>query len=480
MAGIEMAVDLAPLVDALSAGDTARIIASAREHLAQGESPEVLIGRIGLIAARGDTDGHIVITLAAIAMLSRLLHTIPQPLDATITWQERSLPLFVQAMLAASKAVRAGNNQAEQLPTPLYPSELGEKGSVNDAMRKAVYGGDALMTERLLLGLYGTGADYRTMEVRAYDGISTTFQDAGHPLLFAVRGFQLLDAVEWGDRASGVLHWLAPFLPLRKNSNEPDWVTALRTYTDDSSHSLASIRTRITVPKEENALSLRSLLLSNVDTTQVCQGVYDAIIKGGASPRAVGSVIALAAADVMTKINDGDRQAFIQTAHGLLFAAAVRLVFQQVQDVEVLPLLYTSAAYVNALYKETGPQEEAPQLNATPSTNVVGGGLIAPAQLETLKAQLQGKDLMSALATGRRYLKLAHDPRALFATIGLVAAQTDAVADQGHTLQIVQAASEEFLAWPHSLDSTNIDVFLQVALRAAAFGTRNPVVEQLA
>ncbi len=481
MAGIEMAVDLSTLVDALVAGDSQRIVAASRTHVQHGEALDVLIGRIGLLAARGDADGHVVTTLAAAAMLTRLLHTIPQPLNGEVSLQERALPLFVQAMLVAAPAVRAANTNTSALPEPLYPSGLGEKGSVNEAMQKAVYNGDAVMTERLLLGLYGTGADYRTMAVRAYDSISMTFQDAGHPLMFAVRGFQLLDAVEWGDRADTVLHWLAPFLPLRANSNEPAWVQTLRSYSADPAHSLSSIRKRISLPKEEGALSLRSLLLSEADTAQVCQGVYDAIITGKSSPRAVGSVIALAAADVMLKVSDSDRATFLATAHGLLFAAAVRLVFRQVQDVEVLPLLYTSAAYINTLHKETAHQADAPQLASNPvGTSVVGGGLIAPAQLEALTAQLRGRDLTNALVTARRYLKLNYDARALFATIALVAAETDATADQGHTLQIVQAASEEFMAWPSTLTATNIDVLLQVALRAAAFGGRTPVVEQLA
>ena len=71
------------------------------------------------------------------------------------------------------------------------------------------------MTERLLLGLFGTGADYRSLEARAYEGISTSFQNAGHPLIFAVRGFQLLDAVEWSESTPTIIHWLAPHLPLQ-------------------------------------------------------------------------------------------------------------------------------------------------------------------------------------------------------------------------------------------------------------------------
>ncbi|MBV9229740.1 MAG: hypothetical protein JOZ18_10540 [Chloroflexi bacterium] len=479
MASVEMGVDLSTLVDALISGNHEQIVAAARDHLQHGEAADVLIGRLGMIVAHGDPDGHIITTLTAAAMLARYLHWIPGPLDTNEPARDQALPLFVQALLVAAPAVRAGHNAQDQYPKPFFPSALVDTGkTVNDKLHEAIYGNDELLAERLLFGLYGTGADYRTMQVRAYDSIATTFQNAGHPQIFAVRGFQLLDTVEWGDRAPNIIHWLAPHLPLRPDANEPEWVNTVRTFTADPSHSLTSIRTRLAPPKAENALPLRSLLLSDADTTQVCQGVYDAIIKGEASPRAVGSVIALAAADVLQKIDEGNREAFVHAAHGLLFSAATRLVFQQVQDVEVLNLLFTSAAYINALHKETAAQQGTARPATTPpsTTSPAGGGLIAGAQLEVLRSQLKAQDFSSALVTARRYLQLRHDPRALFGTIGLVAALTDATADQGHTLQIVQAASEEFMAWPASLADTNIEGLLQIALRAATSGQRNPLI----
>jgi hypothetical protein len=233
------------------------------------------------------------------------------------------------------------------------------------------------------------------------------------------------------------------------------------------------LRTRLSTPKNENALPLRRLILSNADTTQVCQGVYDALIKGGASSRGVGSVIALAASETMQMVGDNERDAFVQAAHGLLFAAAVRQVYVRVQDIAALPLLFTSAAYINVLYKSLA-QQNAPQ-GQIPATTF-GGGLIATSLLETLSLQLDAQDLAGATATARRFLRLSNDTRALWAAIALSAAQADAAADQGHTLQIVQAAAEEYMAWPTTLADTNVDIFLQVALRSAAFAKRNALV----
>jgi len=478
MAGVEMKVDLTPAVNAALSGDNQRIVAAAQDILKQGEHADVLIGRLGVLASHGDKDGHPTITLGATAMLSRLLHTIPQPLEGEVLPHERALPLFVYALLASADALRAGQNVTITSPKPIFPSDLGETQTVGEAMHKAIYGNDPETTERLLLGLYGTGADYRTLQVRAYDGIAATFQNSGHPLMFAVRGFQVLDAVEWGTAVPDILHWLAPHLPLVPNNDEPAWIPDLREYVNNPANSVAGIRTRLSIPKDGNALPLRNLVLSDADTTKVCQGVYDALMKGEASPRAVSSVIALAAADILMKINDDSRDLFIKTAHGLLFAAAARQVFRQVQDVEVLPLLFTSAAYVNALYKAVIAEHAPVTPTAARTTQVRGGGLIAPAMLETLAMQINAQDYADALGTATRYIKLGYDVRALFATIAVGAAQSDPTNDKGHSMQIVQAASEEFMAWPIRLRETSPEPFLAAALRAALFGTRHNVLEE--
>src|SRR6266568_1219869 len=224
MPTIGMGVDIAALIDATIAGNSKDVIAIARDLLRRGAPAAELAARAGLIVADGDGDGHAVLTLSAAAGLSRWMMALPQPSEPEPHSHEQELPLLAQVLVATTPALRAGKQAQVSYPDPLFPSELGAGKTVDDAMHDAVYGNDATRVERLLFGLYGTGADYRTMEVRAYDGISTTCQRAGHPLVFAVRGFQLLDAAEWGERAPHILHWLTPHLPLR--SGEPDWVQA--------------------------------------------------------------------------------------------------------------------------------------------------------------------------------------------------------------------------------------------------------------
>src|SRR5947209_5201983 len=325
MPSIGLNTDISSLIDATIAGNSDQITGVARELTQRGANASELIGRVGMVAAHGDSDGHTILTLDAASMMCRWLLALSYTLAENTPDNTRGLPFLVQALAAAAPAVHAGKEAQKEYPAPLFPSGLAEGQTVNSAMHDAVFDNDATMVERLILGLYGTGADYRTMQIRVYDSISTTFQHAGHPLMFAVRGMQLLDAVEWGDRAPNIIHWLAPHLPL--HTEEPSWVDLVRSFLSEPSHSLASYRTRLAAPKEENALPLRPLILSNADTLQICQGVYDALIRNGASSRGVGSIIALTATDLMHRIGDGDRNEFVNAAHSLLLTAAVRLVF---------------------------------------------------------------------------------------------------------------------------------------------------------
>ncbi len=472
MSSVAVHTHLPTIIEAVAAGDRQALERTTREAIARAEDASELIGQIGLIAMHGDSEGHTVLMLGAAATLCLKLIALRHVLGEDVQEQASGVHLAIQVLMAAAPAVRAGKDAPRTYPKALFPSDLSENETVASRMHQAVYAGDALTAERLLFGLYGTGADYRTMSVRIYDAISQTFQEDGHSLLDAVRGAQVLDAVEWGEDAPNYIHWLTPHLPL--HTEEPAWIDAVRGFLQEPQHSLESYRTRLAAPKNEHALPLRSLILSDAPTPKVCQGVYDALIKNGASSRGVGSVIALAACDLLQNIGDEENEFFVRASHGLLFASATRLVYTQVQEVEALPLLFTAAAAINALHKDLGDQP-APARAGRPG--MIGGGLIAPALLESLSGQIEAQDVNGALATARRYIQLGHDPRALIAVIGLGAAQADPGADQGHALQIVLAAGDEYLAWPKDLAGTNIEGFLRTALRAAAQARRSATAQ---
>jgi len=470
MSSVAVRNHLSTFLETLVTGDSQALTSAAHEYLTRAEDASELIGQVGLIAMHGDSDGHTVLTLGAASVLTRWLIALRHVLGEESSDFVRGVPLVVQALLAAIPAVQAGKDAPRNYPEPLFPSGLSSTKSVGDALHEAIEGRDVTMVERLLLGLYGTGADYRTISIRIYDGIAQTFQEGGHALLCAIGGAKVLDAVEWGDDEPNYLHWLAPHLT--SHAEEPAWTERVRGFLRESQHSLQSYRTRLSLPKNEQALPLQALIISTAPTPDVLQGVYDALIKNGASAKAVGAVIALAAANLLQNVGDGDRELFVRATHGLLFASATHQVFTQVQEVEALPLLFTAAAYVNALAQDLNGQTS--QGTATrPGT--VGGGLIASALLESLDEQIEAEDVAGALATARRYVQLGHDAPALISAIGLSAARADAAADQGHTLQIIQAAGHEYLSWPQELKTTSIDSFLHIALRAAALAKRNPL-----
>ncbi len=468
MSSVAVRNNLSTCIDALSAGDQQALNRAARETIASAEDASELIGKVGLVAMRGDSDGHAVLTLGAASMLCRWLISLRHALGDEEQEQTRGVELVMQALLAAAPAVKAGKDAPQDYPQPLFPGELStDANAVSVAMQKAIFARDPNMVERLLFGLFGTGADYRAIAIRVYDGMSQTFQEGGHALLCAMRGSQVLDAAEWGPNIPYYIHWLTPHLPL--HTDEPDWIEDVRAFVGEPHHNLDSYRTRLSAPRNQNALPLRALLLSNASTPQVCQGVYDALIPNGASSLGVGSVIALAASDLLQSIGDDDRELFVRAAHGLLYASATRRVYTQVQEVEALPLLFVAAASINALAKELSGL--ASKGKATRPVSA-GGGMIAPALLENLNAQIAASDVSGAMSTARRYIQMGHDMHAFFAMIGLAAARADVAADQGHTLQIVQAAGDEYVAWPRELASTNIEGFLQVALRAVALAPR--------
>jgi hypothetical protein len=478
MAALELGVDISPLIDAVISGERDRIISSTRALLEQERNADVLLGRVGIIASKGDPQGQITITLATAAMLARFLHTRPAPLDQEVPSQLRTLPLFVRALEIAAPAVRSGNTRTITEPTPFFPSELVETDkSINTVLNEAVATNDITMIERILLGFYGTGADYRALQVRTYESHATSFPRDGYPLQCAVRGFQLLDAVEWSKNVPLLLHWLAPLLAIAPNEPQPAWIAEVRQHAE--THSLTSIRTRLSAPKNASALALQSIIQSDANTQQVLQAVTDAVLTGEATPRAVASVLALSAADILNTVAVNDHERFLQVANGLLYASAVGNAFRQVQDVEAYNLLYTTAAYLNALYKEAAAQGQAAAAVPAAAGTTVGGGLIAVSQLETLEDQIKAQDYAGAQSTANRYLKLGHDARALFGTLSLGAALNDHTHDQGRSLQIVLAAGEEYINWPRDLPGHPIQTLLQAALRAAIYGTRDELLAKL-
>ena len=84
MPTIGMSVDISALVEATIAENRAEVISIARELLSRGAPAAELAGRVGLIVAHGDSDGHAILTHDAAAAY--------EPLDDSYTKASRSRP----------------------------------------------------------------------------------------------------------------------------------------------------------------------------------------------------------------------------------------------------------------------------------------------------------------------------------------------------------------------------------------------------
>jgi hypothetical protein len=241
MSSVAVHTHLSSIIDAVAAGDRQAIASRAHQAIARAEDASELIGQIGLLAMRGDREGHTVLMLGAAGMLCRKLIALRRVLGEDGQEQASCVSLAQQVLAAATPAVLAGKDAPRQSSEAIFPSDLPEDETVASRLHKAVYARDALTVARLLSGLYGTGADYRTLGIRIYDAISQTFEEEGHALLYAVRGAQVLDTVAWGEDAPDYIHWLAPHLPL--HGAEPAWLDALRSFLQEPQHHLDSYRT---------------------------------------------------------------------------------------------------------------------------------------------------------------------------------------------------------------------------------------------
>lgn len=463
---VKHTTDYAPLIDAVASVKVDHIAREVVHLLRRKVSPFLIIGNAGIPAAWGDTDGHPLSGLAAGGHIAAWMRYIPssgEPEDEERHLLAAALPLTA-ALAFAAPAIKQGTHSQPELPEPLFPANIKHPDGMGGALREAVRTGQAEKAQRLLLGYYATGTDYRSYLMNVYCAITEHYPADGHPLIFTHRSGQVLDMAGWADKLPPFIFWLTPHLA----NTQPDapYLEDILAFLGDPAHDLKPLRTRL-APANNVAAGpeLRQAILQG-SLEETCAAVLAALNNGAQGP-AVGSVIALAAARRFLNTPEGDAAAVSRAAHGLLIASAARTAVSQIQNVEVLPVLFIAAAAVNAL--RDVEQVEAPAHPRVSAGSLVGG-ILAPVLLHSLEQQLESGDEQAAQVSAHRYIQLGHPARGLAAAIAAVACQGDAESDQGHTLLLAQAAAEEYLALPTHLQSEG-DTLLSVSVRAA---TRRP------
>ncbi|HKS70062.1 MAG TPA: hypothetical protein VJQ45_06560 [Ktedonobacterales bacterium] len=462
--------DITTLLDAISAGDTDAMIAATLQLLGpEHVPPRKVAARVGVPAAWGGGEGHPLATLSVVGEVAEWMRAIPigpEPGAEERRNLAAALPL-VQGFVAVGSLVKKGLAEPHPaLPEPLYPADVHAEGGSEAGFAAAVNTRDLNRAQRLLMGYYATGTDYRAVLATIFAALATRYPAHGHPTIFASAGSRVLDMAEWGDRMPAYIWWLTPLL--MDNAPQSPAGEAAAAYVANSAHDLAWVRTRLAIPKEEAAGTAFQRAVVQGDYAAACDAVLKAL-RDGATPMGVASGLALAAAAEVNNVPQGDTEGLMRTGHALLYVNAVHYATVQTQEHQIWPLLYTAACAVNAARNVT-PSGNLAAVRPAPASMPIGG-LIAASMLRGIEQQLAAGDTAGALTGATRYLQMGHPQRALAGVIGAVASTRDASPAQPeslHILPIVAAAADEYLALPHALQNNGQNALLNAAIRLAA------------
>jgi hypothetical protein len=461
--------DITDLLDGITAGDESRVIRETLRLLgSQKVPPAKLAARVGIPAAWGGGDGYALAAFSFCGRIAEWMRAIPigpEPGADERRQLAPALPL-VQGFMAVKDQLKKGLPEPHpSLPEPLVPRDVKHKDGPLGMLRDAVAAHDVQNAQRILLGYYATGTDYRNLLTAIYAALDLRYPEGGKPLCFAVAGSRVLDMAEWGDRLPAFIYWFTPLMVDAAPGTPVE--AAARAYAQAEGHGLGWLRTRLSIPKEEAAGPAFQQALVAGDAQAACDATLQAL-RNGATPMGVAAGIALAAAEQVNSVAPGDSEGLKRQAQVLHYAHSVHVATTQTQNQEIWPLLYTAACAVNAV--RPAGNAAALERGARAAVSAPVGGLIAASMLRTLEQQVREGDTASALAVARRYLQMGHPVRALAGIIGSVAASRDfpaAGTQEFYPLTLAAAAIEEYLMLPPALAAGGQNALLTAALRLA-------------
>lgn len=465
-----VSANVSALLEAIAAGDEASVIRETIRLIGpENVPPAKVAARAGIAAAWAGGDGHPLATLAPVGRITLWMKSVPagpEPDADERLSLARAVPL-VQAFMAVQKQVHRGYTSPQPaLPEPIFPAQVKRDDGVLGALREAISAHDLERVRGLLMGLYATGTDYRSLLTNIYATLAHRYPEGGHPLTLVVAGTRVLDMAEWGDRMPAFIYWVTPIM--LDVAADTDVAEMARSYSQSEGHDLGWVRKRLSIPKEEAAGAQFQRAVVNGSATDACDAVVSAL-RDGATPAGVAAGLALAAAERVNSVPGDDWDGLIRAAHILEYAHSVHTVMLHTQNEEVWPLLYTAACAVNSVHTTGNPADLERGASSGPSATP--GGLIAASMLRRLESQLFEGDTASALALARRYLQMGHPARALAGVASYVASSRDVQASQpysDHIMPFISAAVEEYLALPSALAAGGYNPLLIAALRMAS------------
>jgi hypothetical protein len=437
-------MDLTTIFEAISVRDEERIATEIAKGLRDEISPSKIAGRLGIPAALGDITGNALPTIVAAGRIGNWIRLVPPGPEPGAVQQQLvrpAIPMVAAALYAASAVTSGYGNQTLNLPDPLFPKDITHQEGAWGAIRDAYIQSDTNTVARVLMGLYGSGTDYREIQAILHFALNARFLPKA--LLALNKAIQLLDDVEWGTRQPTVFQWLLPHFVT--NENEPTGAAQVREFIGDSTKSLDFIRTRLALSRPEAAgAELREKISTGSRTNDVLSAVM-AALKNGANPPQVALQISIAAAAHLTSVPLTNETLIEAASVALRVSNAARLAVTNNQDTRVTPIIFHAANFVNQTIQQAGKLKDENEKSSNGSQ--YAGGLIEYGILRNIERQIESGDELGARTTVQRYLQMSFPSRSLAGILGLAAAHSSIEADHdGRGLLVAQAAGEELMA----------------------------------
>ncbi len=440
-------MDLTALLEAAAKGDTTTVTAEIIRGLAEDIKPSEIAGRVGLPAALGDSDGSAVQVIAAAGAIGDWIQVIAAGPDKDAEYAQLISPVLplTAAFTFASKAIAKGLNTEPKLPEPLFPKDIANPQGSWGEFSSASVKGDVDTAGKVIMGLYGSGTDYREIEGMFYYALNAHMPADGMALLAVTKLTQMLHFTRWGyDNAKFMFQWLLPFIT--KNGPEIAGAQETRNYLAAPEHDLDFIRTRLAMSKPEAATANMRKAILNGSHTEVMDAVFG-VLKAGAIPPQAAMQISAAAAEYLAGLPPENTAATAQALIALRVAQSARIAVTNVQDIRVLPIIFHAANFVRQTVKTIG--EPLKQVSPASVSMQLAGGLVESGFLRGLRRHLENGEGPAAFGVTERYIKMAFSARSIVGQLGFVAALKNIAADSnGQALLATEAAGSEFVILP--------------------------------
>jgi hypothetical protein len=353
--------------------------------------------RLAVEAARFDAERAEYGSTHALAVAADVL-----PLLSRYSGTAAALPLMQVLDLASENNVR---RPVRPLAEPVDPGV--DPVAAGRRLRELVEREDGEAAEALLRGALARGYGRAELEPWLYGPCCDHFLSFGHPLIYTVKVFDLLEEVGWEHAPAILPGHLRGIVDATREDTLPRWqafVRRLAACEGELSRWWAAAPTGGTaaeLPPERRQAWWSALVDGDRDAA------FDAVqeaLEAAVAPTAIADVIAAAAAARLLRLDlaiDADptvQDGWLDVTHTLTFASAVHAAVQRYRDPTALRLLFYAMRFVN--------NARALDVDPVPPLPAASGEVVSLAEVT---AAIEARDPAAAVTRTAAYLA-AHGP----------------------------------------------------------------------